>query len=64
MALVGDVGEFVAIFQSLGTDESAHAMLDRSRAERVRDEVADVSPTCCGSRTYWAWIWRRLWTRK
>jgi NTP pyrophosphatase (non-canonical NTP hydrolase) len=42
MALAGEVGELVAIFQWLDPDESEQAMDDRSRAERVRDEMADV----------------------
>ena len=42
MALAGEVGELVAIFQWLSADEAEHAMADRSRAEQVRDEMADV----------------------
>ena len=42
MALAGEVGELVAIFQWLDPDESAAAMADSSRAEQVRDEMADV----------------------
>ena len=32
----------MAIFQWLSADESADAMADRSSAEQVRDEMADV----------------------
>jgi len=42
MALAGEVGELVAIFQWLSPDESADAMADELRAGRVRDEMADV----------------------
>ena len=42
MALAGEVGELVAVFQWLSPEESAEAMADLSRAERVRDEMADV----------------------
>jgi NTP pyrophosphatase (non-canonical NTP hydrolase) len=42
MALAGEVGELAAIFQWLSPDESADATADRTRAERVRDEMADV----------------------
>lgn len=42
MALAGEVGELVAIFQWLDPEESAGAMADSSQAEQVRDEMADV----------------------
>jgi dCTP diphosphatase len=42
MALAGEVGELTAVFQWLTPDESAHVMTDPSRAEGVRDEIADV----------------------
>jgi dCTP diphosphatase len=42
MALAGEVGELVAIFQWLDPEESELAMADRSRTEQVRDEMADV----------------------
>jgi len=42
MALVGEVGELVELFQWLTPEESA-AIMDRTdRAGQVRDEVADV----------------------
>jgi NTP pyrophosphatase (non-canonical NTP hydrolase) len=42
MALAGEVGELTAIFQWLSPEESTGAMADPSRAEHVRDEMADV----------------------
>jgi len=42
MALAGEAGELTAVFQWLSPEESADAMADPSRAERVRDEIADV----------------------
>jgi dCTP diphosphatase len=42
MALAGEVGELVELFQWLTPDESAAVMTRPGRADRVRDEVADV----------------------
>jgi dCTP diphosphatase len=42
MALTGEVGELVEIFQWLTEDESRHVMRDPASAQAVRDEVADV----------------------
>lgn len=42
MALTGEVGELVELFQWLTPEESAAVMAQPGRAERVRDEVADV----------------------
>lgn len=42
MALTGEVGELVEIFQWLTEDESRHVMRDSASAQAVRDEVADV----------------------
>jgi NTP pyrophosphatase (non-canonical NTP hydrolase) len=42
MALAGEAGELVAVFQWLSPDESSDAMAEPSHAERVRDEIADV----------------------
>ena len=43
MALAGEVGELVAIFQWLTPEEAAAVMTDPRRAAQVRTEVADVS---------------------
>lgn len=42
MALTGEVGELVEIFQWLTEDESRRATDDPARAEQVRHELADV----------------------
>jgi len=42
MALTGEVGELVEIFQWLTEDESRRAGDDPERAEQVRHELADV----------------------
>lgn len=42
MALAGEAGELVELFQWLTPDESAAVMTRPGQAERVRDEVADV----------------------
>jgi dCTP diphosphatase len=42
MALTGEVGELVELFQWLTPDESAAVMTRPGQADRVRDEVADV----------------------
>lgn len=42
MALTGEVGELVEIFQWQTEDESRHVMSDPASAQAVRDEVADV----------------------
>ena len=42
MALTGEVGELVEIFQWQTEDESRHVMRDPTSAQAVRDEVADV----------------------
>lgn len=42
MALVGEVGELVELFQWLTPEESAAVMADAERAVRVREELADV----------------------
>ena len=42
MALAGEVGELVELFQWLTPDESAAVMTRPGQADRVRDEVADV----------------------
>ncbi|OLF11156.1 nucleotide pyrophosphohydrolase [Actinophytocola xinjiangensis] len=42
MALAGEAGELVELFQWLTPDESADVMTRPEQAERVRDEVADV----------------------
>lgn len=41
MALAGEVGELLEIFQWLTTEEAAQVM-DGARADDVRDELADV----------------------
>jgi NTP pyrophosphatase (non-canonical NTP hydrolase) len=42
MALVGEAGELTEIFQWLTPAEAASAMSDPSRAEAIRDELADA----------------------
>lgn len=42
MALAGEVGELVELFQWLTPEESAAVMTRPERAEQVREEVADV----------------------
>jgi NTP pyrophosphatase (non-canonical NTP hydrolase) len=42
MALAGEAGELLAIFQWLTPDESLEVMADAAKAEEVRDELADV----------------------
>ena len=42
MALTGEVGELVELFQWLTPEESAAVMTRPGQAERVREEVADV----------------------
>jgi dCTP diphosphatase len=42
MALTGEVGELVELFQWLTEEESRHIMQDAEAAMKVRHEVADV----------------------
>ena len=42
MALSGEVGELVEVFQWLTPEESVEVMTDDRRASQVRDELADV----------------------
>ena len=42
MALTGEVGELVELFQWLTEDESQRVLQDPKTAEAVRDELADV----------------------
>lgn len=42
MALAGEVGELVTLFQWLTPDQSTDAMADTSRRTAVQDEIADV----------------------
>lgn len=42
MALTGEVGELVEIFQWRTEDESRQVMADPATAQAVRDEIADV----------------------
>ena len=42
MALAGEAGELVALFQWLSEDASRDAARDPASARRVRDELADV----------------------
>ena len=42
MALAGEVGELVEIFQWLSAEQAA-AVMDADRADDVRDELADVA---------------------
>ncbi len=43
MALTGEVGELVEIFQWTTEDESCRVMDDPATAKAVRDEIADVT---------------------
>lgn len=43
MALTGEVGELSELFQWLTPEEAARLMQDPMAAERVRDELADVT---------------------
>jgi NTP pyrophosphatase (non-canonical NTP hydrolase) len=43
MALVGEAGELTEIFQWLTPAEAANAMSDPTRAEAIRDELADTA---------------------
>ena len=42
MALTGEVGELVEIFQWLTETQSREAMQDPAQAEHIREELADV----------------------
>lgn len=42
MALTGEVGELVELFQWLTNEESRHIMQDKETAAKVRHEIADV----------------------
>jgi dCTP diphosphatase len=42
MALTGEVGELVEIFQWLSEEQSKAVALDKKTARAVRDEIADV----------------------
>ena len=42
MALTGEVGELVELFQWLTDAQSRDAMKDPAQAERIREEMADV----------------------
>ncbi len=42
MALTGEVGELVELFQWLSEDDSRRVARDPATARRVRDEIADV----------------------
>ncbi|WP_016910616.1 nucleotide pyrophosphohydrolase [Streptomyces xiaopingdaonensis] len=42
MALAGEVGELVELFQWLSAEEAAEIMAEPRRAQAVREEVADV----------------------
>jgi dCTP diphosphatase len=42
MALTGEVGELVELFQWMTEEESRHIMQDSKAATKVRHEVADV----------------------
>ena len=42
MALAGEAGELLEIFQWLSTDQSKQVMSDPKEAVKVRDELADV----------------------
>ncbi len=43
MALTGEVGELVELFQWLTEAQSIEAMKDPQQAERIREEMADVT---------------------
>ena len=42
MALIGEVGELSELFQWLDMDQSANIMSDDMKAQRVKEEMADV----------------------
>lgn len=42
MALTGEVGELVEIFQWMTEEQSRAAAADRAAAQAIRDEIADV----------------------
>lgn len=42
MALAGEAGELLAIFQWMTPEESAFVMTDPNRAAHVQDELADI----------------------
>lgn len=42
MALSGEVGELVALFQWLTPEQSARAMADPQLSPKIKDELADV----------------------
>ncbi|MEV5661105.1 nucleotide pyrophosphohydrolase [Streptomyces flaveolus] len=42
MALAGESGELLGIFQWLTSEQSAQVMQDEARAPQVREEMADV----------------------
>ena len=42
MALTGEVGELVEIFQWMTEDQSRQAMADSATARHIREELADV----------------------
>jgi len=46
MALAGEAGELLEIFQWLTAEESASVMQDPKKALAVRDEIADVVVYC------------------
>jgi len=46
MALAGEAGELLEIFQWLTAEESASVMQDPKKALSVRDEIADVVVYC------------------
>ena len=43
MALTGEVGELVELFQWLTPDQSREIMRDAAQGHRVREEIADVA---------------------
>ncbi len=46
MALAGEAGELIELFQWLTVDESGRLMQEPAKAEAVRDELADVFVYC------------------
>jgi hypothetical protein len=42
MALAGETGELIDLFQWLTEDESRQLLLDPEKAQSVRDEIADL----------------------
>ncbi len=46
MALAGEAGELLEVFQWLTAEESSSVMQDPKAAQAVRDEVADVVVYC------------------